>query len=318
MMFSITQLFLFVLSLKFVQSTPLAQRSTSYNQTLLPWERTSSTGYGTLTTQVQDNGAVLRVTINNPPINLYGVKLLNDMSQFLNSLVPGSTNVSTPAPKVVIFASALPGFWMSTTNPYDTATSNALFNLAVAAPALLRTLPTIFIAEIDGRATGSGNEFLVQCDMGFAGPDAIVGSLEVAIGGLEGNGGIQYVVRRLGMARAAEYLLSSASLDAETAAEVGWVNRAYKTSQQLTTSVNALASRIALFDAGALNATKTGIRANGPSSDQVAADIASILRLFPEEQVLLPKWLTLSQNLTANEFTLGALRSVGEVEKLYQ
>ena len=295
--------------------------------TLLPWERTSSAGFGTLTTHMLNNGTVLRVTINNPPINLYDNKLINDMNDFLTALVPGVTNVTTPPPKVVIFASAIPGFWIEqydlnllnpTTNPFDTEYSNKLFGLAIAAPVLLRTLPTIFIAEINGRASGSGNEFLVQCDMGFAGPEAIVGSLEVALGGLEGNGGIQYLVRRIGMARAAEYLLASASIDAETAARVGWVNQAYKTSYDLTTSVNALASRIAIFDAGALNGTKSAIRAFGPSAEQSAADIATILRLFPEEQKILPKWLLLSQNQTRGEFELDSLRSIEDVRKLYE
>ena len=249
------------------------------------------------------------------------------MSDFLNALVPGATNETTPAPKVVIFARAVPGFWMEQydlnllnppTNPFSEDYFNHLFSLAVATPVLLRTLPTIFIAEINGRASGSGNEFLLQCDMSFAGPDAIFGSLEVALGGLQGNGGVQYLVRRAGMAKAAEYLLASASIDAETAADVGWVNRAYKTPLELTSSVNALASRIAIFDAGALNGTKSAIRAFGPSAEQSAADIATILRLFPEEQKILPKWLLLSQNQTRGEFELDSLRSIEDVRKLYE
>ncbi|KIV77999.1 hypothetical protein PV11_09767 [Exophiala sideris] len=296
-------------------------------RSFLPWERDSSTGFGTLTTQSSSNGSVLRVVINNPPLNTYDNKLNNDMNDFLLSLVPANITVAAPPPKVVIFTSAVAEFWMGSydinlllpsADPFDTNQTQTLFAQALNYPTLLRTLPTIFIAEINGRATGTGNEFLLQCDMSFAGPNALVGSVEVAIGGLQGDGGIQYLVRSVGMHRAAEYLLQSTAINATEAAAVGWVNRAYASEQELGTAVDAIASRIAIFDAGALNGTKTAIRAFGPSAEQSAQDIASVERLFPEEIQILPKYLELSENQTLNAFTLGMLRDVESVKELYE
>lgn len=295
--------------------------------TALPWEKDGTFGHGTLDITRTNNGSSLRVNIQNGPINIYDAKLGADMYTLLNSLLPSNipSNTTSPAPKVVVFSSDNSNFWIG---HYDLnlilpggtdltqEESSALFANAVAAHRALGTLPTIFIAEINGHATGSGNEFLVQCDMAFAGPDAVVGSLEGAVGGLQGNGGIQYLVRKMGMAKAAEYLLQATSIGAKEAAEVGWVNRAYDTAKELREAVDAITYRLSLFQAGALNGTKTAIRAWGPSVEQSDADIATILRLFPEEIPHLPRLLELTENQTANAFELGALRDIKDVEKL--
>ncbi|KAF2103491.1 ClpP/crotonase, partial [Rhizodiscina lignyota] len=145
----------------------------------------------------------------------------------------------------------------------------------------LRHLPTIFIAEINGRAAGSGNEFVVQCDMSFAGPDALISAPEVTSGGLAGNGGAQYVVRALGMQKAAEYLLTGSPVTGAQADQLGWVTRAFDSQAKLRNHVDDLATRMALLDPGALNITKVAIRAWGPSEDQIQQDLASTLRFLP-------------------------------------
>ncbi|KAF2467978.1 ClpP/crotonase [Lindgomyces ingoldianus] len=276
----------------------------------LPWQKNGTFGYGTLSTTRSNNGSTLRVNIQNGPINLYDAKLSTDMTALLNSLKPANipSNTTHPPPKVVVFSSDNPDFWIG---HYD-------INLILPGGTNLSTNETnaLFASAINGHATGSGNEFLVQCDMAFAGPNAVVGSLEGAVGGLQGNGGIQYLVRKLGMAKAAEYLLAATSIGAQEAAAVGWVNHAYSSAEELREAVDALAYRLSLFTAGSLNGTKTAIRAWGPSPEQSDADIATILRLFPEEIEHLPRLIELSDNQTANAFELGALRDIKDVEEL--
>ena len=295
--------------------------------TPLPWEKNGTFGHGTLSITRNNNGASLRVNIQNGPINLYDYKLGTDITSLLNSLRPANipSNTTSSPPKVVVFSSDNSDFWMGhydlkLLTPGGTNLStdevNTLFSNTMASARLLGTLPTIFIAEINGHATGSGNEFLVQCDMAFAGPNAVVGSTEVAVGGIHGNGGVQYLVRKMGMAKAAEYLLAATSIGAKEAAEVGWVNRAYGSAKELRKAVDALTYRLSLFNASALNGTKTAIRASGPSVEQADADIATIFRLFPEEVPLLPKFLELSEGQTSGKFELGALRDIKDVEKL--
>ena len=79
-----------------------------------------------------------------------------------------------------------------------------------------------------------------------------------------------------------------------------------------------MADPLSLFTAGASNGTKNAIRAFGPSAEQSATDIATILRLIPEEIEYLPKFVELLANQTDNEFELRALRDIEDVKALVQ
>lgn len=239
-------------------SSPVQQHDTRR----LPWERTKSTGFGTLTTTSSNNGTILRVLMDNPPTNLYDYKLITDLYDLLSSAVPGNITVSIPPPKVMIFSSADPDFWMShydgtlfgTNPPFNESYTEELFTKNRAIVGMLKSLPTILIGEINGRATGSGNEFLVQCDMDFSGLNTILGAPEVA----------------------AEYMLTSSGIDALTAAEIGWVNRMYRSETKLRRAVDEIAGRIALFPAAGLNGTKAMTRGFSAPPSTVEADIATL------------------------------------------
>ncbi|MCJ1360201.1 MAG: hypothetical protein MMC33_010204 [Icmadophila ericetorum] len=291
----------------------------------LPWERTASDGYGTLTTSSMNDGTVLRAVFNNPPINLYNYKLINDLYDLLLTLVPLNDTTLPPAPKVVIFASANPDFWIahydlhiiSTAEPEFNATySSELGTTYVETVGLLHSLPTIFIGEINGRAFGAGSEIAVQLDMRFSGPNTLLGSLEVALGVIHGNGGSQYLTRLIGPGYAAEYLYSSGTIDATEAARIGWVNRAYGSGEELTDAVNQLASRIATFSAAALNGTKVSIQSAGPSREALEADLDTFTRLAsqPIAQELVEKFFELSYNQSLGTFELGL---DGDLVELY-
>ncbi|KAG0647115.1 hypothetical protein D0Z07_6912 [Hyphodiscus hymeniophilus] len=210
------------------------------------------------------------------------------MYDFVQSIAPAApdtdVNFNITWPKVVILSSDIEHFWVGSydinllgpTDKLDAATTTKIFTETIQTSALIRSLPSTFIAEINGIATGSGNELLVTCDMSFAGPDTVVGMIETAAGNTEGNGGVAYMVRRMGMHRAAEYLLPSQSIGAAEAAEAGWVNRAYGSADELTSAVDAIANRMAILPAGSLNATKVAIRSFGPSQEQINADLASV------------------------------------------
>jgi enoyl-CoA hydratase/carnithine racemase len=298
-------------------SSPVEQQHSSPK---LPWERTKFTGFGTLTTTSSNNGTVLRVLMDNPPINLYDYKLITDLYDLLSSVVPENVTVSTPAPKVMIFSSADSDFWMGHYDgtlfgpnpPFNVSYTNEIFTMNRAITGMLKSLPTILIAEINGRATGSGNEFLVQCDMAFSGPNTIMGAPEVAVGGVHGNGGIQYLVRAIGMQKTAEYMLTSTGVDGQTAAEIGWVNRMYTSETQLRTAVNDIAGRIALFPAAGLNGTKSMIREFAAPPSVVDADIATIIRLEAGELAPDAKYLKISDN-QSKKFEMGSPDNMIEV-----
>ena len=180
----------------------------------------------------------------------------------------------------------------------------------------IATLPVIFIAEIDGRATGSTDELALYFDIRYAGPGTHLSQIEVGFNLVPGEGGMQYLVRLIGRARALEYILSGRSVDAETAAAIGWVNRAFSSSEQLRQEVDALAHRIASFSGTALAAIKQRINASSnPSAQSIAEDLATFLPLLsqPVAQTALTRYLELSENQKGNEFELAVEDRLDEV-----
>ncbi|KAJ9617151.1 hypothetical protein H2200_000872 [Cladophialophora chaetospira] len=307
----------------------LASLAVAANNKTYHWDRTAATGHGTLRTQTSQNGTIVRVTVHNPPINLYDQNLAQDLYSFVQSIQPQQTasdgDDHITWPKVVILASDIDDFWVGSydvnllgpQNKLDNVTSTTIFTQTVATNALIPQLPSIFVAEVNGAATGSGNELLVTCDMTFGGPNASFSTIETAVGDLEGNGGVQYMVRRMGMHRAAEYLLPAQGINAQEAAEAGWINRACKSSEALTDAVNAIAYRMSIIPAGGLNATKVAIRSNGPSASQISQDLESVRRLIEgKEQEALGPYLKLSGNQTANNFTLDNLKSLSALQEI--
>ncbi|WP_344810167.1 enoyl-CoA hydratase/isomerase family protein [Microlunatus ginsengisoli] len=80
----------------------------------------------------------------------------------------------------------------------------------------------VTIAQIEGRVRGAGSELVLACDLRFAAREtAIFGQIEPAFGLLPGGGGVEYLIRVMGRARALEVLLSADDYDADFAERYG-------------------------------------------------------------------------------------------------
>ena len=212
------------------------------------------------TSCINHDCSALRVTVSNPPVNLWDVNLIHEFNDYLVSLNHQNDT------KVVVLSSDVPGYYFTQIDlnirvpnalPPSINTTDA-FDKYLANLDLLLSTPVIFIGEVNGRAWGAGNEHLMRMDMRFAGPQAVFGAPEAAVG-LIHHGGLQQLTRLIGPARAAEYMLSAAEVPATEAARVGWVNSAYATAGDLRTHVDNLATRIALFHIETVRATKESI-----------------------------------------------------------
>ena len=107
----------------------------------------------------------------------------------------------------------------------------------------------VTIAQIEGRVRGAGSEFVLACDMRFAAREsAIFSQPEQGFGLIPGAGGIQYLTRLMGRARALEVMLSADDYSAELAERYGWINRALPAAA-IAEFVRSLAHRIARFPA---------------------------------------------------------------------
>jgi enoyl-CoA hydratase/carnithine racemase len=238
-----------------------------------------------------------RVTISNPPVNLWDANVITEFNAFMRSLENQKT-------KVVVFDSDTVDFWAAPIdlnlflpNSIPGRNSSELLELYYLNLDLLLTTQVIFIGEVNGRAWGAGDEHLLRMDMRFAGPNAQFGAPEASLG-LIHVGGLQQLIRLIGPGRAAEYMLAAAQVSASEAARVGWVNSVHPTPEALHAHVNNLAVRIALFPIEAIQATKASIAEQAPSKSALVNDQIRFDHLAALPQVVdtVKTIIRLSQN----------------------
>ena len=199
------------------------------------------------TFSLKQEGAVLRVTLSNPPINLINIKMTEELFQLSGRLF------ADPTVKVVILDSADPDFFIAHFDLEDLVKSaadpskaskypdiNVLQSLALS----WQSLPQVTIAKVAGRCRGGGLEFILGLSMRFASVDAQFCSPEAAAGFLACGGGTTRIALAAGPARALEFLLSARDFSGIEAERYGLVNRALP-ADQLDAYVDGLAARIA-------------------------------------------------------------------------
>jgi enoyl-CoA hydratase/carnithine racemase len=194
-------------------------------------------------------------------MNLLGPELVRD----LVSLIQGAE--AEPTVKVLVFRSRDPDYFISHVDLNRVAEYRAEAAKLTGEPSIallfryLSASRLVTIADIRGRVRGAGSEFVLACDMRFAAREnAVFGQIEPAFGLVPGGGGVEYLVRVMGRARALEVLLSADDYDAELAERYGWVNRALP-ADMLDHFVRALARRIAAFPAAGHAALKSRVNA---------------------------------------------------------
>ncbi|BBE35483.1 enoyl-CoA hydratase [Sphingosinicella microcystinivorans] len=239
--------------------------------------------------------AYWRVTIDKPPFNIYGP----DSMAPLNRVITAIEN--DPALKVVVFDSAIPGFFLTHydfTVPLDRTTSMPPGPTGLPQlPDMLVRLskaPVVSIVSIRGRATGVGSELSLASDMRFASREkAILSQFEIGAGFAPGGGPMARLPRLVGRGRALEILLSGNDIGGELAERYGYVNRALPDAE-LDGFVDTLARRIASFDKQSIAQIKGLVnQASLPPDDAIGAEWAAFLESVqrPAAQELIGRLL---------------------------
>ena len=109
---------------------------------------------------------------------------------------------------------------------------------------MLPEMPIPVIAAINGFALGAGIEIALACTLRIASDNARLGSPEVPLGIIPGDGATQRLPRLIGFGRAMEMVLTARMVPADEAYQIGLVNKVVP-QENLMDEVKKLANLLA-------------------------------------------------------------------------
>ena len=133
------------------------------------------------------------------------------------------------------------------------------------------TLNKPVIAAVNGFALGGGCEIVLCCDLILASKNARFGQPEINLGIVPGGGGMQRLVRLLGMHRAKELVYTGDIIDADTALAMGIVNKVVPL-EILMPEARTLAQKLLSKSSVALSYAKKAINSGAGMSLAAAMD----------------------------------------------
>ena len=205
----------------------------------------------------QREGDVGLVVIDDPPLNLFGAELTNDLIAALEEaegeairalLIRAEGRVFTGGADVNTFKGRTP------------EEGSAFFADLIRLVHKLEDLPVPTLASVHGLCLTAGFELSLACDMIWAAESAQFGLVEIVVGLTPGMGGTQRVAERAGPARARELVMSGGLYDAATLERWNVVNRVVSDGDLGEKSLR-FAERLASGPTRAHAATKRVVRA---------------------------------------------------------
>src|SRR5262249_41671157 len=201
--------------------------------------------------------AYWRVTINRPPLNIFGPGTIPQLNEIITALE------TDEHAKVVVFDSAIEVFFLThydflakiedtTSLPPGSTGLQPLPDMLVR----LSRASVVSIALIRGRATGVGSELALACDMRFASRDkAILSQFEGGAGSVAGGGPMARVRRLIGRGRCPEVFLRAHEFSGGLA-EPYWSVNPIIPDAEADGFADALATPVGSFPKRAISETK--------------------------------------------------------------
>ena len=203
------------------------------------------------------DGDVGIVTIDDPPLNLFGAEMGNDLIAALEEaegdmpralVIRAEGKVFTGGADVHVFKDRTEG------------QAGQFFGELVSIVHKLEEMPWPTLAVVHALCLTAGLELSLGCDMIWAAESAQFGLVEAVVGLTPGMGGTQRMVERAGPARAREFVMTGGLYDAATLERWNVINRVLP-DDQLEEKAMAFARRLAAGPTKAHAATKRMVRA---------------------------------------------------------
>jgi enoyl-CoA hydratase/carnithine racemase len=208
------------------------------------------------------DGGVAAITLDNPPANSYDLAVMREFSDAVDEAI------GSPHTRAVILRSASPKFFSAGADikrflEGDVEAGMEMIQTSQDAFRRMAQAEQVFIAHIAGHALGGGLELTLACDIRLATAGRYkLGTPEVTLGLLPGNGGTQRLTRLLGPSRSLELLLTGRAFSPQEALEWGLVAAVFE-PDDAEARVREYAERFAAGPPLALAAIKRCVHEGG-------------------------------------------------------
>jgi enoyl-CoA hydratase/carnithine racemase len=226
------------------------------------------------------DGRLGTITLDNPPANSYDLSVMTEFSDAVDAAIGSGA-------RAVVVRSASEKFFSAGADVKkfldgDVDSNMEMIRTSQGAFRRMAAARQIFIAHINGHALGGGLEIALACDVRLATAGHYkLGTPEVTLGLLPGNGGTQRLTRLLGPSRAMDLLLTGRTFSPEEALAWGLVAAVYE-AENAVGEVRDYAARFAAGPALATAAIKRCVHDGGQQSlkDGLALEAELVERLF--------------------------------------
>lgn len=169
--------------------------------------------------EVSRGGALARVSIRIPPVNVLSVAALGELARRVGEAAEARVLVLSGSPSC--FSA---GVEVAEHVPEPGAIEEMLGAMRTALTALIRA-HAVTIASVSGACLGGAAEIAAVCDVVLVSEDARVGFPEIRLACFP-PGAAAFLAGRIGEARAAEWILAGDTYSGREAAEAGFASRA--------------------------------------------------------------------------------------------
>ena len=212
---------------------------------------------------------VARVTFARPPVNIFNIAMMREISAALNQCAQERQIVA------IVFDAAPECRAFSAGVAVEEHGEETIFQMLDSFHTIFRTLEQISrptIAVIDGAALGGGCELVAYCDIAIASERARFGQPEIKLGLFPPVAAV-LLPQLIGEKRARELIFTGEMIEAAEAMRVGLVNYVLPSSH-LEQKTLELLSKLRELSAAALELTKKAIdMGRGRSLDSVLMEV---------------------------------------------
>jgi enoyl-CoA hydratase/carnithine racemase len=183
-----------------------------------------------------------RIVLDKAPANSYDIGFMRELGEAVDA---ASADAGV---RVVVVASAAEKFFsagadIKTFLANDVEANMEMIRVAHDSLGRMAASDKLFVAWIEGHALGGGLEIALACDLRYGAYEGYrVGTPEVTLGLLPGNGGTQRLPRLIGLGPALDLLLTGRQLQPEEARHLGVLNGLFGSDADFEEHVAKLAA----------------------------------------------------------------------------